>query len=98
MEIQELTKTGRLAASGLLTDRACYIFAMCGIGIDAAANVFNVYDGFNTSDRQIMTLGGIQYQPDFRSFSTPLFFAKGVYIDFTTNGSSFFIQYAEVGE
>jgi len=98
MEIQELTKTSRLVASGSVTDRACYIFVMCGMGISAATNVFNLYDGFGTSDRQVMTLGGIQYQPDFRSFSTPLFFAKGVYIDFTTNGTSFFIQYAEVGE
>lgn len=98
MEIQELTKTSRLVASGIVCDRACYIFAVCGIGVGAAANVFELYDGFSTSDRLIMTLAGIKYKADFRNFSTPLFFAKGAYVDFVVNGTSFFIQYAEVGE
>ena len=98
MDINELTKMSRLVVSGLVTGRACYVFALCGIGVTAATNVFGVYDGFSTSDRQIMILAGIGHTPDFRSFPTPLFFAKGVYIDFSTNGTSFFIQYAEVGE
>ncbi|KKN36646.1 hypothetical protein LCGC14_0771690 [marine sediment metagenome] len=98
MEIEQLTKTGRIVASGLITDRSCYVFAVCGIGVSAATNRFNLYDGFSMGDRLIMTLGGIQYQSDFRSFPTPLFFAKGVYIAFITNGTSFFVQYAEAGE
>lgn len=98
MEIEELTKTSRLVASGIICDRACYIFAVCGIGVSMATNVFELYDGFSASDRRIMTLGGIQYRPDFRSFSTPLFFAKGAYIAFALNGTSFFVQYAEAGE
>lgn len=88
----------RLTASGIVFRRPCVIFSIGCIGTGAATNVFKLYNGFDTADRQVMTLGGIQYAPDFRNFSMPMFMSKGVYIDFTTNGTECIVQFAEVSE
>lgn len=98
MEEMLLTKTDRHVASGLITDRACLVFSACAIGTSAATNIFNLFDGFSTGDKQIMTFAGIRYQSDFRNFNPPLYFAKGAYIEFATNGTEFFMQYAEIDE
>lgn len=97
MEEARLITLGRRTTSGQVTDRACLVYSICGIGTGAATNVFNVFDGFDTGGKQIMTLAGVQYQPDFRPFSPPLYFAKGVYVEFATNGTECFIQYLEIG-
>lgn len=91
-------QTKRLTTSGLVFRKPCVIFSICCIGTGASTNVFKLYNGFSTADRQVMTLGGIQYVPDFRNYSMPLFMSKGVYIDFTTNGTECLVQFAEVGE
>ena len=98
MDEMLLTKIDRHVASGLITDRACLVFSACAIGTSAATNILNLFDGFSTSDRQVMTFAGIRYQPDFRNFNPPLFFGKGAYIEFATNGTEFFIQFAEIDE
>lgn len=97
MDEARLISLGRLTASGLVTDRACLVYSICSIGTSQTSNVFNIFDGFNTGGKHIMTLGGAQYFSDFRLFAMPLYFAKGVYVEFATNGTECFVQYMEVG-
>lgn len=88
----------RLIASGVISDRPCVIFSIGCIGTGASTNIFKLYNGFDTNDQQIMTLGGVQYVVDFRNFFVPLFLSKGVYIEFATNGTECFVQFAFTGE
>ena len=86
------TEMIRLEASGVVYDKACLVFSLCGVGIANATNQITIYDGFGTNDKKIMTLVGAAYESDFRRFDSPLFFAKGIYADFTTNADEFFAQ------
>lgn len=97
MDEVRLIKLGRLTASGLACDRPCLVYSICGIGVADATNLYRIYDGFNTSDDLIMSLVAVSYVADFRLFSPGLYFAKGIYVEFTTNGAEVFVQYLEVG-
>ncbi len=97
MDEARLVKLEKISASGLFTDRPCLVYSLCGVGVADATNVFTVYDGHNTTGRDIMRLVSIAYSSDFRLFASPLFFAKGLYVEFTTNGAEFFAQFMELG-
>lgn len=86
----------RLTGSGSFTKRPCLVYSLCGIGVADSTNVYTIHDGFGTNDRVIMRLVSIAYTPDFRPFYIPLYFAKGLYVDFTTNGVEVFAQYLEI--
>jgi len=87
-----------LTATGLITDRACLIRSICGLGITDATNVFGVYNGFNTNGDPKFRLTALGYTADFRSFPDPLYFPNGCYIDFTTNGAECFVQFYETDQ
>ena len=91
------TQTKVLTASGQAFDKGCLIYSLCGLGIAAATNQIDIYDGFSTSDKQIMSLVGTQYLSDFRSFPCPLYLKRGLYVNFTTNSDEFFVQLFEPG-
>jgi len=91
------TEIVRLEASGQAFDRPCLIYSLCGLGLATTTNRIGLYDGFSTSDRQIMTLVGTQYLADFRSFPCPLYIKRGLYVDFATNADEFFVQLFEPG-
>ena len=91
------TEIIRLTASGQAFDRPCLIYSLCGLGLATATNEIDLYDGFSTSDKQIMSLVGTQYLSDFRSFPCPLYLKRGLYVNFTTNSDEFFVQLFEPG-
>jgi len=97
MDECRLIKLGRLAATGLISRKPCLVYSIAGVGVDSTDNSLVVYDGWDTSGRIIMTLIGSTYTSDFRVFSCPLYFAKGIYAVFATNASELFVQYMEVG-
>lgn len=97
MDEARLIKLDRLTASGVFTARPCLVSCLCGIGVADATNVYTIYDGFDTAGKAIMRLVAVAYTPDFRPFNPPLYFARGLYVDFTTNGSEVFAQFLEVG-
>ena len=90
-------QTKRLAASGLVCDRACLVSFIAGIGWSAGANRFHVYDGFDTGGELKMSLVAKLYTADVRPFPIPLLFSRGLYVDFETNGYECFVQYLETG-
>ena len=91
------TETERLSASGQAVLKPCFVYSLCGLGIAQTTNQINIYDGFSTSDRHIMSLVGTKYYADFRVFPCPIFFTKGIYVSFATNASECFIQFDEIG-
>lgn len=86
---------GRIIASGLVSETPCLIYSICGIGLADTSNVYTVYDGQNTEGKVKFRLVAGAYSADFRLYACPLHFTKGLYIDFTTNGSEVFIQYLQ---
>lgn len=86
------TSTERVTASGLVSDEPCFLYSIAGIGIGDTTNVYTIYDGHNTSGEAKMRLVAGSYAADFRLFSIPIFFTRGIYVDFTTNGSEVVAQ------
>ena len=97
MDEVQLVKTERIVASGIFTKSPCLIYCISGLGVTEATNVFTVYNGTNTSGENKFRLACIAYSSDFRLFASPLFFPKGLYVEFTTNGTEVFAQYMDVG-
>ena len=98
MDCSFRTEIVRLIASGQAFDKPCLIYSLCGLGLATTTNQIDLYDGFSTSDIQIMSLVGTQYLADFRSFPVPLFIKRGLYVDFATNADEFFVQLFEPGK
>lgn len=86
----------RPIVSGLISSQPCLVYSICGIGIAQASNVYTIHDGQNVDGDIVMRLVAGVYSADFRLFASPLFFAKGLYVDFTTNGEEVFVQYLQV--
>lgn len=96
MNESHIITLGRPTASGVVCETPCLIHSICGIGIAQASNVYSVYDGQNTEGKLRFRLVAGSYQADFRLFAAPLYFHKGLYIEFTTNGEEVFVQYLEL--
>lgn len=96
MDESRLISLARPVASGMVSDKPCLIYSICGIGISDNTNVYTIYDGSSTEGKVMMRLVAGSYSADFRLFAAPLYFHKGLYVDFTTNGSEVFVQYIEL--
>lgn len=88
----------RLTATGVVSNVPCLVYSICGIGLAQASNVYTIYDGQNAEGKVKLRLTAGAYSSDFRRFEEPLYFAKGLYIAFTTNGEEVTVQYFEVDE
>lgn len=97
MDDIRLIKLGRRTTSGQVCDRPCFVYSFSGVGSATVNNLIEVYDGFGTDGKLIFTFVTIPYACDFRSFSVPIFFSKGIYVEFVEYGEEFFAQYLEVG-
>lgn len=96
MDGVRLISMARPTASGVVSKQPCLIYSICGIGIAQDSNVYTIHDGQTVDGDVVMRLVAASYSADFRLFASPLFFAKGLYVDFTTNGEEVFIQYLQV--
>lgn len=96
MEESRLINTRRVIASGLVTEKPCLVYSVCGIGIAETSNVYSVHDGYSIAGEVEFRLVAGSYSADYRLFAQPWFFAHGLYIDFTTNGEEVAIQFLEV--
>jgi len=97
MDDAQLVQLGRLTASGRLSEKPCLIYSICGIGIADASNVYRVYDGSSTAGELKMTLVAGSYSSDFRLYASPMYFSKGIYVEFTTNGEEVTVQFMQLG-
>lgn len=85
-----------VTASRVVSNTPCLIYSICGIGITEDSNVYGIHDGQTTEGERRMRLVAGSYSADFRLFASPLYFAKGLYVDFTTNGEEVFVQFLEL--
>ena len=97
MDESRLIALGRPTVSGVVSEKPCFVYSICGIGIAETSNVYTIYDGQTTAGKVMMRLVADSYSADFRLYASPLYFAKGIYVDFTTNGEEVSIQYLELG-
>lgn len=96
MDNSRLISVDRITASNVITNRPCLVMSICGIGIAEISNVYTVYDGQSTTGNIKFRLVAGSYSADFRLFAEPIYFAHGIYVDFTTNGEEVCVQYLEL--
>ena len=96
MDESRLISLGRPTASGIVSEKPCLIHSICGIGIAETSNVYTIYEGQSTAGEVMMRLVAGSYSADFRLFAAPLYFSKGIYVDFTTNGEEVVVQFMEL--
>lgn len=96
MPESRIISMARPTASALITQQPCLVYSICGIGIASSHNVYTIHDGQNVDGDIVMRLVAGVYSADFRLFASPLFFAKGLYVEFTLNGAEVFVQYLQV--
>lgn len=96
MDESRLITLARPTASGRVSDKPCLIHSVCGIGIASTSNVYTIYDGSDNTGKVMMRLVAGSYSSDFRLFAAPLYFGRGIYIDFTTNGEEVVLQFMEL--
>lgn len=96
MDEARLISVERATASRVVSEKPCLVHSICGIGIGDESNVYTIYDGQGTGGDVMMRLVAGQYSSDFRLFAAPLYFSKGIYVAFTTNGSEVVIQFMQL--
>lgn len=96
MDEARLISFERATASRIVSEKPCLVHSICGIGIAIEANVYTIYDGQGTGGDIIMRLVAGTYSSDFRLFAAPLYFSKGIYVEFTTGGSEVVIQFMQL--
>lgn len=96
MDEARLIALDRVTATGRVSEKPCLVHSICGIGIADTSNVYTIYDGQSSAGKPMMRLVAGSYASDFRLFASPLYFSKGIYVDFTTNGSEVVIQFMEL--
>lgn len=85
----------RVTASGIVSESPCLVSSICGLGIASTTNLYTIYDGTGTGGKVKMRLVAVAYDSDFRLYVPPLFFANGIYVDFTTNGSEVTVHFQQ---
>lgn len=96
MEESRLISTPRATATGLVSSKPGFLYSICGIGLAETDNTYTVYDGHSTAGTIKMRLVAGAYASDFRLFACPMYFAQGIYIEFTTHGEEVTMQYLEL--
>lgn len=97
MSQDKLITLDRIVKSAVISEKPCLVNTICGIGLAETSNVYRVYDGHDSTGKFKFTLVAGSYTPDFRLFAPPLYFANGIYVEFTTNGEEVCCQYLQLG-
>jgi len=96
MDESRLIDLETVLASGLICEGPCFIYSICGIGLAETSNVYGVHNGSSDKGKREFRLAAGSYASDFRLFASPLYFSKGIYIDFTTNGEEVTVQFLKL--
>jgi len=86
-------KTHLLTATGLITDRPCWLYSLVLVDNATTYSVFTIYDGLATTGKVIMAVSVPKYDTIVISLKSPIRCQKGLYIGFTTNGYRAFAQF-----
>jgi hypothetical protein len=89
---------GRLTASGRANDRPAYLFSahlVATSGGTATASIYNSQGAFGDPEADLSApASGV----DQRVFVPPLYFDKGIYVNFGNNVTSVLLQYRQIGD
>jgi len=86
-------QTRRITSSGLICDRPCWVFSLIGNDYSNTYSLMNVHNGRSTAGTIILDLAGNSNGSDIVVFNQPVYFTKGVYVEFSSNGYSCFVQF-----
>lgn len=86
-------QTRRITASGLICDRPCWVFCLIGNDYVNSFSLMHVRGGRSVTAGIILDLAGAATGSDIVVFNQPVYFPKGVYVEFSSNGYSCFVQF-----
>ena len=78
----------RLIASGLVNDMETYLFSAHLVADSGGTATALIYDGQSASDKPIVDLSAPQSSVDRRVFVPPLYFYKGLHVEFGSHVTS----------
>ena len=84
-----------LTASGIITEKPCYVHAIIATASNAAYSEFAFRNGETASDPSKLNITKPQYETAVIVFRKPVRFEKGLYVQFVTAGSYCFVQYKD---
>lgn len=84
-----------LAASALLTDRPHYVQSMYFGPHATLVAQYKIYLGSSTAGELLYHVTLSAGIPLFLDFEVPLYFSRGLYVEFASNGSSVTVQYLD---
>lgn len=86
-------KTESLLASKLVCNKPCWLYSVIVGEISASYGEFTLYDNQAASGKIRLRVFVAQYFTEPLIFKHPIRFKKGLYLDFTTNGTYAFVQF-----
>lgn len=86
-------QTKRLTASGIICPKGCWVYSLIGNDYDSDNSLMNVHNSHDTTGEIKLDLAGSKYGSDIVIFNIPVYFSKGIYVKFDTNGYSCFAQF-----
>lgn len=84
-----------LTASGIVTEKPCYVYAIIATASNAAYSEFAFRNGETVGDTSRLNITKPQYETAVIVFRKPMRFDKGLYVQFVTAGSYCFVQYKD---
>lgn len=81
------------STEGLVIPKPCWLCSIIIFPAEVLSSLIRVYDGWNTTGKIILDLSGNQYKADIVILRHPIFFGKGVFVEFVSNGYCYFVQY-----
>lgn len=93
MELDKKIQTEYLTASGLVCAKPCWLFAVIAGSTQTTAKVLTIRDGSVVTDDIKMKLYCSVYNNPAVVFAMPVYFKKGLYLEFATNVDFAFVQY-----
>lgn len=97
LDLSKACSTRRVTASGMVSSKPCFIFAISGCPTDpGVAFLAEVHNG-ETSSAEVLMDMATHYREARVYPYIPLYFNRGIYLALTTNVKSITIQYLEEG-
>jgi hypothetical protein len=82
-------------ASGIISQRPCWLWSVVLYGAAANANNIKLYDGQDTSGSLELHIGAAQYTTTSVVYFKPKWFSKGIYMEEVAGTCSVAFQYSE---
>jgi hypothetical protein len=82
-------------ASGIISQRPCWLWSVVLYGAAANANNIKLYDGQDTTGSLELQIGAAQYTSTPVIYHKPKWFSKGIYIEEVAGTCAVSLQFSE---